>query len=92
MAQVVSRLHLTAEVRFRARISLREIFGGQSDTETSSFSSSLVLPRQHHSTGSPCSYTNWGLTQGPVVAAARPINMNNNNKTGQAQRERKQDI
>jgi hypothetical protein len=47
MAQVVSRLPLTAEVRVRARVNPCGICGGQSGIGTSFSSSSLVFPCQY---------------------------------------------
>jgi hypothetical protein len=50
MAQVVSRLPLTAESRVRGRVNPCGIGGGQSGTETTFSPSSSVFTRQYHST------------------------------------------
>jgi hypothetical protein len=53
MAQAVSRRPLTAEVRFRSRVSPCGICGGQSGTGTGFSSSTLVFPCQFYSVGAP---------------------------------------
>jgi hypothetical protein len=51
MAQAVSRRPLTAEARFRSRVSACGICGVQSGTGTGSSPSTSVFPCQFHSTG-----------------------------------------
>ena len=53
MAQAVSRRPLTAEIRFRSRVSVCGICGGQSGTVTGSFQSTSVFSSIFHSTGAP---------------------------------------
>jgi hypothetical protein len=53
MVQAVSRRPVIAEVRFRSRVSLCVIYGGQSGTGTGFFPSTSVLSCQFHSTGAP---------------------------------------
>jgi hypothetical protein len=53
MAQAISRRPLTAEARFRSRVSPCGICGGQSGTETGFSPSTSVFLCQFHSTGAP---------------------------------------
>jgi hypothetical protein len=49
MAQAVSRRHLTAKARVRARVNPCGVCGGQSETGTGFSPSSTVLPCLYHS-------------------------------------------
>jgi hypothetical protein len=53
MDQAVSRRPLTAEARFRSRVSPCGICGGQSGSGTGFSQSTSVFPCQFHSTGAP---------------------------------------
>jgi hypothetical protein len=53
MAQAVNRRPHTAEARFRSRVSICGVCGGQSGTGTGFSPSTPVFPCQFHSTGAP---------------------------------------
>jgi hypothetical protein len=53
MAQAVSRRPVTAEARFRSRVSPCEICGGQSGTGIGFPPSTSVFPCKFHSIGAP---------------------------------------
>jgi hypothetical protein len=61
MAHVVSRRHLTAEARVRARVNPCVICGGQSGIGTGFSPSSSVLPCQYHSTVALQTHIIWGM-------------------------------
>jgi hypothetical protein len=70
MAQAVSRRHLTAENRVRARAKLYLICGGQSDTGTGLSSGSSVFPCHHHSTVALQTYIIRGMNKMSVSGSS----------------------